>query len=386
LAQEPTVLAVSDTTSFNYSQLVETQGLGGISSRRHPHLRGLWLHSTLSFTPLGLPLSLVAAQFWSRPQRSGKRQASKVPFEQKESVRWRQSWGACRGVLCQLPKPNLWVNITDMEGDIYEVLAAARDQPSPRVEQLVRSCYNRKLVGQQKSLWEHLAQQPSVGTFQVRVPRRKQCPARLAVLEISFCEVCLEAPKQQRRRGPLHLWAVQARELNPPDSTEAILWRLVSTLPVTTAQAAIEKVHWYTVRWGIEVFHKIIKSVCRAEHSQLKTAQRLERVLMIDLIVAWRIDVLTQVGRQNPGIPASDVFAECEWKALYSYIHHSRCVPAQAPGLGQMMLWIGRLGGFVKATKANPHPGTITLARGLGRLSDLAEMWAIQNPTHAQFK
>jgi hypothetical protein len=337
-------------------------------------------------TPVGLPLSLVAARFWSRPQPTGKRDPHKIPFAQKESVCWRESWKACRGVLTQLPQSNLWVNISDTEGDIYEVFVAARDQPTPRVELLVRSCHDRKLAGWQPRLWEHLAQQPLAATLQVRVPRQGDHPARLATLQIRFSEVVLEPPGNKRALRPLKVWAVEARESDPPVGTEAVLWRLVTTVPVTTAEAAMEKVGWYSMRWGIEVFHKIVKSVCRAEDSQLKTAQHLERALMIDLIVAWRIHVLLLVGRQSPDLPASDIFAESEWKALYSYIHRSRSVPTQAPDIGQMMHWIARLGGFLKTNRAHPQPGSITLSRGLTRLNDLSEMWSIQNTSHVRRK
>jgi hypothetical protein len=385
-AQESVVLAPSDTTSLNFSGRPETQGLGDISTKNQSKARGIWLHSTLTFSVNGLPLGLVAARFWVRlPTPEPRRDRHQRPYEEKESARWRESWKACRGALTQLPTPNLWVNITDMEGDIYEPLAAAQAQPEPRVELLVRSRHDRKLKDQEQRLWAHLAQRPMAGTHQVRVPRHQKQPARQAQLEIRFSQVLVEAPSRKKGRSPLPLWAVEAREVAAPQGIEPILWRLISTIPVNTVDQAIEKVHWYSMRWGMEVFHKILKSVCHAEEPQLETAQRLERVLMLDMIVAWRIDVLTMMGRQNPDLAASEIFEESEWKALYSYIHRNRLVPAQAPGLGEMMQWIGRLGGFVKC-KATPNPGPITLARGLARLNDLAEMWAIQNTTHAKIK
>ena len=377
LAREEVVLAVSDSTAFNYSGLAQTQGLGPIGNKSRVGMRGLWLHSTLCFSSRGLPLGLLAAQFWSRPEGgSPERDLAKLPLEAKESVRWRQSFLACQGVLRQLAQSNLWVNLADMEGDIYEVFRAALAQSAPRVELLVRSQHNRQLVGQKQRLWEYLAQQPSADQVSVRVPRHPGQAARLATLQIRFAQTLLEAPAPRRRRPALPLWAVEAREPDPPRNTEAILWRLVTTLPLRSPTAAVEKVHWYALRWGIEVFHKIVKSVCRAEESQLQSAQRLERALMIDLVVAWRTHVLTLVARQDPDIAASDYFAECEWKGLYSYIYRTRSVPAQAPRLSEMMFWIGRLGGFLKC-KANPYPGPISLARGLSRLSDMAEMWSI---------
>jgi hypothetical protein len=385
-ARESLVLAPSDTTSFNFSGRSQTQGLGDISTKNQKKAQGLWLHSTLTFSAEGLPLGLVAARFWARrPNPGPRRDRHQVPFAEKESVRWRESWKACRGALVQLPQPNLWINIADMEGDIYEVFAAAQTQPTPRVELLIRSRHDRKLQDQEQRLWDHLAAQPLAGTLPVRVPRHENQPARHTTLEVRFAEVLLEAPSRKKGQNPLRLWAVEAREALAPQGVEPILWRLVSTLPINTVEEAIEKVRWYSLRWGIEVFHKILKSVCHAEDPQLGTAERLERVLMLDMIVAWRIHVLTMVGRQNPDIAASDLFAESEWKALHCYIHRERSAPAQAPQLGEMMQWIGRLGGFVKC-KSTPYPGSITLGRGLARLNDLAEMWAIQNTIHEKIK
>jgi Transposase DNA-binding/Transposase Tn5 dimerisation domain len=380
LAREPVVLLPQDTTSFNFSHRAGTTGLGPIGTKERPEARGLWLHSTQAFTPPGVPLGLVTAHFWSRPETASAdgRDRHQKSFEEKESVRWRESWESCQAVRAQMPATSLWVNIADMEGDVYEVFAAVLAQPAPRVEVLVRSRHNRQVVADGERLWERLARQPLADVLEVRVPRRNGQPARLVRLEIRFCEVRLEAPERKAGQPPLDLWAVEAREPRPPKGIEPIRWRLLTTLPVTTAAAAIEQVRWYARRWGVEVFHKIVKSVCRAEARQLETSARLQRVLMIDLVIAWRIQVLTQVGRQNPDLPATDYFTQAEWEVLYLFVHRHDSFPAQAPSLGQMVDWIGRLGGFLKS-KANPHPGPITLARGLARLNDMAAIWAIQN-------
>jgi IS4 transposase len=46
---------------------------------------------------------------------------------------------------------------------------------------------------------------------------------------------------------------------------------------------------WYALRWKIEVFHKILKSGCKAEESKLRTAERLVKLLSVFCILAWRI-------------------------------------------------------------------------------------------------
>lgn len=376
LASEPVILAPSDTTSFNYTHLPQTTGLSAIGPKAPSGQRGLWLHSTQAFTPGGLPLGIIASPFWERPlKKTDRRSRQQRPFPERESYRWWQSYQACRWLRSQLPAATLLVNITDMEGDIYEVFAAASALESPRAELLIRSYHNRRLEEDpHRCLWEHLARQPLAGTLEVRVPRHQQQPARLAALQIRFCPVLLAAPRRKADQPPLRLWAVEARELRPPRGAKPILWRLLTTLPVTTAEEAIEKVRWYAVRWSIEVFHKILKSVCRPEALQMETGLRLRRMITLDLLVAWRVQVLTLLGRQYPNLPASDYFTESEWKALHGYIHPKAPLPKQAPGLGEMMCWIGRLGGWVKC-KSAPHPGPITLARGLARLSDLAAGW-----------
>jgi len=58
-------------------------------------------------------------------------------------------------------------------------------------------------------------------------------------------------------------------------------------------------------RWGIEEWHRTLKSVCQVEQREFKTARHLERVLAFDLILAWRILALLKLGRVLPQAPAS---------------------------------------------------------------------------------
>lgn len=48
---------------------------------------------------------------------------------------------------------------------------------------------------------------------------------------------------------------VLAREFAPPDEGAPIEWLLLTTLPVTTAEAAARIVTWYRYRWRIERLH-----------------------------------------------------------------------------------------------------------------------------------
>ena len=68
---------------------------------------------------------------------------------------------------------------------------------------------------------------------------------------------------------------LRAREPDEPARRPRVDRKLVTDLPVPSNRAAVEKLRWYAPRWKIEVFHKILKSGCKAEDARLRTAERL---------------------------------------------------------------------------------------------------------------
>jgi hypothetical protein len=377
LRPHPVVLALQDTSTLNYSTHPQTQGLGPIGTRRQKII-GLLLHSTLAVTPGGLPLGLLHTAVAARdPQAAGSaRQRHAKPIAQKESHKWLDSLSACQHLAPQCPA-TLLVNVADREGDLYDLFAQAlAPTEEARVHLLVRSRHDRRLAGDGQLLWEAVGQQRSCGQLKVRVGRRGEQPARLATLSIRFRRVTLAAPKRQAGQPPLTVWAIEAREARPPQGAAPILWRLLTTLPVSGAAEACEKVGWYAQRWQIEVIHKVLKSGCRIEQRQLETAARLERALAVDQVVAWRLLALCKAAREQPEAPVSAWLAQAEWEALWCHVHQRTTPPATPPGARQAVRWIAQLGGFM-ARKGDGEPGPLTLWRGLHRLNDLTAMWRL---------
>ncbi|HHD2898662.1 transposase [Klebsiella quasipneumoniae subsp. similipneumoniae] len=64
--------------------------------------------------------------------------------------------------------------------------------------------------------------------------------------------------------------------------------------------AYTEKLKWYSHRWKIETFHKVMKSGCQAERSRLGSAERLTNLLCCYCILSWRIFWLTMLSREMP--------------------------------------------------------------------------------------
>jgi IS4 transposase len=67
-------------------------------------------------------------------------------------------------------------------------------------------------------------------------------------------------------------------------------------------------IDWYRRRWLIEIFFRILKSGCRVESLQLSNVDRLERAIMIYLIIGWRILHIVTTGQASPNLPCDVVF------------------------------------------------------------------------------
>jgi hypothetical protein len=177
--------------------------------------------------------------------------------------------------------------VGDREADIYELFVWAKEKPG-RPGLLVRAERERLLTEEPGSLWAQVASPAVAGQLEVKVPRRGKRAARVAVLAVRFAAVELRAPKRKAHLPAVSLWAVLAREVGAPPGTEGLEWMLLSTEPVVDFEAAVEKLRWYLLRWGIEVFHRVLKSGCKIETRRLGNADRLEGCLGLSGPLLWR--------------------------------------------------------------------------------------------------
>jgi hypothetical protein len=372
-AQEQVVLAVQDTTQLDYTAHPATTGLGVLNDEAH---QGLLMHTTLAVTPQRVPLGILDQQVWTRSAADlGKRHERKHrSIQEKESQKWLTSLESTATLQAQLPQTRL-VSVGDREADVYDLFlqAQARHQ-----DVLVRAAWDRCVAHPEGHLWAYLHSQPIAGTLTITVPRKPGQAARRAILTIRYARVTLRPPQHRAQEGlePVSLWAVFASEEHPPTGVEAVSWLLLTTVAVETLAEACERVQWYSGRWLVEVYHKVLKSGCRVEERQLEEAERLRRYLALDSVVAWRVLYLTMVGRELPELPCTALLAAQEWQALYCFIHRTNRPPARPPTLRQVVRWIAQLGGFL-GRKRDGHPGVTVLWRGLQRLHDLTVAWQL---------
>ena len=377
----PVVLAIQDTSDLNYTHHPATKNLGPLQSKDDLTV-GLKLHDTMAFTTGGTPLGLLDVQCWARDgsTEGQKNTRKRLPIEQKESFKWIQSYRRVAAAQRLCPDTQL-VSVGDREADIYELFAEALANPvGPKL--LIRAEKSRQRQidpGEHEPhryLWEHMAQQP-VSDFQdLLIPRKGSRRSRKARLAVRFAPVEIQPPKGATG-GVLSLWAIYAHEVDydPAKVKEPLSWMLLTTVETPSVTQALKHLRWYAKRWGIEVYHRILKSGCRIEDRRLGEADRLEACLAIDMVVAWRVHWLTYQGRETPDIPCDVFLAEEEWKPLYAHIHHAP-PPERPPTLADAVWMIGKLGGHL-GRRNDPLPGTMTLWRGICRLPDLSAGWLL---------
>jgi hypothetical protein len=380
VAEHKRVLAVQDTSFLDYSHHPGKQGMGPIGSTQQPKLRGLVMHSTLMMTPEGLPIGVASQAIWSRdetPKQMSAEDRRQVPIEEKESNKWLI---ALKQTVALMPSETHLVTVGDSESDIFELFNLAVREL--KTDLLVRAGQDRSVIEPEVGRISTIMSDRKIrGHLKVQVPKREQLPKREAIVSVRYSRVVLKAPRHLKRRmDNLPIYAVRVQEENPPEEVEPLSWLLLTTVPVLTLDDAIERIQWYRQRWQIEVYHKILKSGCQVEKSQLATAERLLPLIAVFAIIAWRLFWMTHIARNEPDAPCTTVLTDHEWRALYAFTHKRNPVPDLVPTVQEVLLWIARLGGYLARRNDGP-PGVTVIWRGWQRFSDISSSWLIFSST-----
>jgi hypothetical protein len=369
------VLAVQDTTYLDWTDHPATKDLGPLAAPSH---QGLLAHTTLALTTERVPLGLLQQQVWARDKDVRRHQDHKQrPIADKESQKWLTSLDAVIAARAACPDTQ-FVSVGDREADVYDLFLL--DRPSG-VDLLVRAAQDRKADHRERYLWAAMATAAVAATVRVHMGARAGQPARDATLQVRWRQITLRPPnsRDSEKLPNITVWAVWACEAHPPLGVEAVEWLLLTTVPINTADDALERLAWYAARWGIEVWHKVLKSGCRIEDRQLEAADRLIRCLTLYSVIAWRIIYATMLARAAPDLPCTVLLSEDEWQGLYCRIHRVALAPPKPPSLRQAVRWIAQLGGFL-GRKSDGEPGVTVLWKGFQHLVDLTAMYQIMRP------
>ena len=374
-----TVLAVQDTVFFSYQTHSNTTGLGPIGKASSGSDRGLIMHNALAFSASGLVLGILSQQIWARKDVPEETRVEKItrlqctPVEEKESFKWLK---ALRETVANTPKGVKVVTVGDRESDFYEFIAEATDL---KTSYLIRARVDRQLDGADGflNMTEAITSSPELGTVTLEIPGNGKRKTRTAIVALRSVEVTIPPPckRGKAKKGapiePIAVTIVAATETLPPEGFEAISWVLLTNHPVRDFDDAAEKVKWYARRWGIEVWHKVLKSGCKVEACLLETADRLKRFLTLFSVIGFRVMHITFFARVQPDAPGTDLFSGEEVDTLHIRVKRT-APPKEPPPVKEVVRMLGMLGGHL-GRRHDGDPGPTVIWRGLMRLHDSVE-------------
>jgi hypothetical protein len=361
---QPVVLCIQDTTELDFSS---QPGIAGLGRLNYEARQGVYVHPTLAVTPAGVALGVIDAWMWAR----GPKEQPQV----KESTRRVEGYEMVADLAEQLPDTRL-VYVADREGDLRELMDAAERRGTP-ADWLVRAQHNRNTVAGDK-LWDRVGQSEPMGEVEFLLPAAPDRPARRVRQTLYRQVVTLPA----RPGAPeLTVTAILAREENPPPGEKALEWRLLTNRVAETLEAVVELIDGYRRRWLVEIFFRILKTGCRVEALQLGTLERLERALVIYLIMAWRILHLVTWGRACPDLPCEVVFDPEEWQAAW-IVAYRRPPPDTPPKLSDRVRLIAGFGGFL-GRKHDGHPGPKAIWEGMQKVRAFAIAFEARKAAYA---
>jgi len=335
------------------------------------------MHSALALNTNGLPLGVLRVETYTPKADGEKTNRNNIPIEDKESYRWLKTHQDMVSVAEEIPETHL-VCVGDRESDIFELFDQRRNR-SGRVDILVRAQHNRCLDDQEKQLFEHLVDGEADAETSIAVPRqrekqgklgkagRKSLPSRTAHVELRFQQVTILPPKTipLKNKKPIQIFAVHIWEKNAPPDTTPIKWILLTTIEVRSVKQALKCVRWYSLRWRIEEWHRVLKSGCRVQERQNHTAESLARAIAIDVVIGWRIMLLALLGREMPNVSCSFLFDSWECEVLQVLAQKKKPL-----SLGEAIVIIAKLGGYLNR-KCDGPPGFQSLWKGFARFYDM---------------
>jgi hypothetical protein len=368
------ILMVQDFTDLNYTSHPATQGLGPISSQAF--LSGLWVHNTLAIQPQERRvLGLAYQQVWAREESTYKGRESKTT-RRKRSNRQSLRWGQAVAAIGKPPDGVKWVYVADREADMFEFF---ENILSMGADFCIRLVQERRLadwtVEQPMYLLKTVRDVPEMGQRILEIPASPRQAARQAQLAVSWQSVTLRSPRNTPGEDKyMTAWAVRTWEKEPPADSDPIEWLLITSVPVQSLPEALERIEWYTCRWIIEEYHRCLKTGCNIEKTQLRHAERIQRLLAFLAILAVRLLQLRDLSRSTPHLLAIDHIDP----VLVQII--ALCTNKKPNELSLGLFWfeVAKLGGF-PARRSDGDPGWLRLWRGWLQLLDLAEGVRIAN-------
>ncbi len=373
IAKENLVVAVHDSTSFDFSHTSNVTGLGRLSRGK----KGFFGHFCVG-TDLDRQLfGVLGLEPWSRQEKINKGRVRKhYSDSSRESIRWAN---LVKEVQQKLENPTKVVHVADSEADDYSSFCEFIENG---IRFVFRAKYDRKVEDKTfLKLFDSLDALNAVCERQVKLSPRKASnrprdakdhpprEARMVKLGISAkrMEICRGRNIDPKYPKTLELHFVRVFEINPPFGESPVEWTLVTSEPIQSESDLLQIVDIYRSRWVIEEFFHALKTGCNFEKRGLEAYTALLRCLAIFIPIACNLYNIKIIGRLAPACDSAGLVNETQIKIITQITGKT---PKELSAVGPLMLAIGSIGGHLKH---NGLPGWKVLARGYERLLQLEQ-------------
>jgi hypothetical protein len=354
------IIAVQDTTYYNYTGHSKMSGIGKIQGK----LRGILQHNLMLLSEKGLPLGVLYQDYWTRQGGS-----LDLKLGKKESLKWSKGLAAVRQESMAIPQKIVLVE--DREADMFDFFKEERGE---KIELLVRLYQPRKLEmvsnGEVKSLSEMAESLSEYGKKTVYIRRKNrevQLTIRMKAGQVDVYPRQGLSPRKHKIQGlslvvAEEIACVDVKTQQPVESTEDIgRWLLLTSLPIENLLDVSRVVDFYALRWRIEQFHFVLKSgALNVEKLQFDDVHTLTNALSFYSVIAWQLLAMTYQVRECSEAAATQLLSVKQVQLLQNITRHSITTVAD------VVLALGKLLGFAPS-KRQPFPGVKILGQALER-------------------
>ncbi len=317
IRSQKVVLCIQDTTKLNFSTRPAREDVQVIGTNQTKATsRGMPLHATLVTTTDGLPLGILRCSY---------RDPDTGPLKPR-SQQWLDGFLDICEAAEEVSKQCRLICVMDREADNFALFAA--QQAQDRVEILVRARHDRRL-SKDRQLYETLRSGPAAAKVGIKIQRitarekssrkkvRRGRSHRIAQAEVRYH--CVQLPATEPQVDPVMMYGVHVLEIAPPKGEKAVEWYLLTSMAVHSAEEAVQILTYYTRRWRVEDFFRVLKSGCKVECMGMRLGTRPERGLAIHCVIACYVMMLTLLGRAVPGLDAELITSPMELVTLSNY-------------------------------------------------------------------
>jgi len=295
LTSKGKVLFIQDGSELLYNSHKWTTGLGPTADSCG---NGLLFHSCLAVKFEGNQpkvIGLSAQEAWIR--KEDPKMDEKNAIKDSEAEVWQKMLERTGPV----PEGCNWITVGDRASDIFSFVESLKKLGYGCV---LRTKHDRKIfvAGEERNLKEYMRSLPAMAEKKRTTRATQDLSSYEQTLKISWSSAEILSPKSEKEKRSIQGFYVRVWSEEDPD----IEWILFTLSSVTSKEEALEIVHTYELRWIIEEYHKCLKTGCKIEEAQLRTADRLLNLFGILGVIATQLLQLRDVSRIQPEDPAEE--------------------------------------------------------------------------------